>query len=39
MPENSRVKGINKRKPFTGRPAGKPKSRWEVDVWNDLKKI
>ena len=33
------VKRIQKWKPFTGRPAGKPKSRWEDDVGNDLKKM
>jgi hypothetical protein len=38
-PETSTVKKIHKWKPFTGRPAGSPKSRWEVDVRNDLKKI
>ena len=35
MPETSIVKRIN----FTGRPAGMPKSRWEDDVRNDLKKM
>jgi hypothetical protein len=39
MLETSLVKRIHKWKPFTGRPAGKPKSRWEDDVRNDLKKI
>jgi len=39
MPETSIVKRIHKRKPFTGRPAGRPKSRWEDDVRNDLKKM
>jgi len=39
MPETSKVKRIHKRKPFTGRPAGRPKSRWEDDVRNDLKKM
>jgi 5-methylcytosine-specific restriction endonuclease McrA len=38
MPETSIVKRRHKRKPFTGRPAGKSKSRWEEDVRNDLKK-
>ena len=38
MPEISIVKRIHKWKPFTGRPAGRPKSRWEDDVRNDLKK-
>ena len=37
MPETSIVKRIHKRKPFTGRPAGRSKSRWEDDVRNDLK--
>jgi len=39
MPETSIVKRIQKWKPFTGRPAGRPKSRWEDDVRNDLKKM
>jgi len=38
MPETSIVKRINKWKPFTRRPVGRPKSRWEVDVKNVLKK-
>jgi len=39
IPETSIVKRIHKWKPFTGRPAGKPKSRWEDDVRNDLNKM
>ena len=39
MPENSLVKRINKWKPFTGNPAGRPKSRWEDVVRNDLKEM
>ena len=39
MPETSIVKRIHKWKPFTGRPAGISKSRWEDDVRNDLKKM
>ena len=39
MPETSIVKRIHKCKPFTGRPAGRPKSLWEGDVRNDLKKM
>jgi hypothetical protein len=39
MPETSIVKKIYKWKPFTGRPVGRVKSRWEDDVRNDLKKI
>ena len=38
-PETNIVKRIHKRKPLTGRPAGRPKSRWEDDVRNDLKKM
>ena len=39
MAETSIVKRIDKWKPFTGRPAGRPKSRWEDEVRNDLKKM
>ena len=39
MSETSIVKKIHKWKPFTGRPVGRPKSRWEDDVRNDLKKM
>ena len=39
MPETSIVKRIHKWKPFTGRPAGRPKSRREDDVMYDLKKM
>jgi hypothetical protein len=39
MPETSVVKRIHKWKPFTGRPTGRPKSRWEDDVRNDLNKM
>jgi hypothetical protein len=39
MPETGTVKRIHKWKPFTGRPAGRPKCRWEDDVRNDLKKM
>jgi hypothetical protein len=39
MLESSVVKRIHKQKPFTGRPAGRPKSRWDDDVRNDLKKM
>ena len=38
MPETSIVKRIHKWKPFTGRPAGRSKSRWDDGVRNDLKK-
>jgi hypothetical protein len=39
MPETSIVKRSHKCKPFTGRPVRKSKSRWEVDVRNDPKKM
>jgi hypothetical protein len=39
MPKTSIVKRKQKWKPFTGRPSGRPKSRWKDDVRNDLKKI
>ena len=39
MPETITVKKIHKWKTFTGRPVGRPKSRWEEDVRNDLKKM
>jgi ABC-type proline/glycine betaine transport system ATPase subunit len=32
MPETSIVKRIHKWKPLTGRPVGRPESRWEDDV-------
>jgi len=39
MPKTSIVKRIHKWKPITGRSAGRPMSRWEGDVRNDLKKM
>jgi len=39
IPEISIVKRIHNWKPFTGRPAGRPKSWWEDEVRNDLKKM
>jgi len=39
MPETSIVKRIQKWEPFTGRPAGRPNSRWEDDVRDDVKKM
>ena len=38
MPETSTVEKIYKWKPFTRRPVGRPKSRWE-DVRDDLRKL
>ena len=37
--ETSIVKRIHKWKPFTGRPAERPKSIWNDGVRNDLKKM
>ena len=39
MPESSVVMKIYKWQPFTNRPVGRPKSRWEDDVKNDLTKL
>ena len=39
MPETSIAKKIYKWKPFTRRAVGRPKSRWEDDVRNDLEKM
>jgi hypothetical protein len=39
MPETGTGKRIHKWKSFIGRPAGRPKSRCEDDVRNDLKKM
>jgi hypothetical protein len=39
MPESDPVKRIHIWKPFTGRPAGRPKCRWEGDLRNDLKEM
>jgi hypothetical protein len=38
MPETN-VKKIYKWKPLTGRPAGRPKSRWEDDIRNDMRRM
>ena len=39
MSETSIVKKMYKWKPFTGRPVGRSKSRWEDDVRSDLMKM
>jgi hypothetical protein len=39
MPETGIVNKIYNWKPFTSRSAGRPNSRWEDDVRNDLKKM
>jgi hypothetical protein len=39
MQETSVVKKIYKCKPFTRRPAGRPKSRWEDDIRNDMRRM
>jgi hypothetical protein len=38
MPETSIVKKIHKWRSLTGRPVGRPKSRWEDDARNGLKR-
>jgi hypothetical protein len=38
-PEIGIIKKIYKWKPFTGRPVERPKSGWEEDVRNDMKKM
>jgi hypothetical protein len=39
MPETNVVKKIYKWKPLTGRPAGRPKSRWEDDIRSDMRRM
>ena len=39
MPDTSIVRKIYKWKPSTSRPVGRPKSRWEHDVRNDVRKM
>jgi hypothetical protein len=39
MPETGVVRKIYKWKPFIGRPAGRPKSQWEDDVRNDMRRM
>jgi hypothetical protein len=39
MPETIIVRKIYKWKPFTSRPVGRPKSRWEDDVRNDVRRM
>jgi hypothetical protein len=39
MPETSIVRKIYKWKPFTSRHVGRPKSRWEDDVRNGMRRI
>jgi hypothetical protein len=39
MPETTLVTKIYKSKPFTRRPVGRPKSRWEYDVRNDMRRM
>jgi hypothetical protein len=38
MPETSTVRKIYERKPFACRPVGRPKSRWQDDVRNDMRR-
>jgi hypothetical protein len=39
MPETSIVRKIHKWKPFTKRPVGRPKFRWEDDDRNGIRKM
>jgi hypothetical protein len=39
MPETSVIKKIYTCKPFTGSPAGRPKSRWEDDITNNMRRM
>jgi hypothetical protein len=39
IPETTVVRKIYKWKIFTGRPAGRPKSRWDDDVRNDVRRM
>jgi hypothetical protein len=39
IPETSVVRKIYNWKPFTGRPAGRPKFRWEDDVRSDMRRM
>ena len=39
MPEYSTVRNIYVWKPPTSRPVGRPKSRWQDDVRNDLRNM
>jgi hypothetical protein len=39
MSEERMVKKVNKWKPGLTRPLGRPKSRWEDDIRNDMKKL
>jgi hypothetical protein len=39
MPETSIVRKIYNWKPFTRRPVGRPKSRWEDDVRSGMRRM
>jgi len=39
MSETSIVRKIHKWEPYTSRAVGRPKSRWEDDVRNELRKL
>jgi hypothetical protein len=39
IPETIIVQKIQRWKPFTGRPVGRPKCRWEDDVRTGLEKV
>jgi hypothetical protein len=39
MPETRKVKAIHSWKPISYRPTGRPKTRWENDVKQDIQKL
>ena len=39
MTEDNNVKKIKRRKPMSKRPIGRPKTRWEDDVLEDIKSM
>ena len=39
MAEGNIVEKVKRRKPMYKRPIGRPKTRWEDDVWEDIKSI
>jgi hypothetical protein len=39
MADDNNVKKIERWKPMSKRPIGRPKTRWEGDVWGDVKSM
>jgi len=39
MAEHNIVQKIKRWKPMSKRPIGRPKTRWEDDIWEDIKSI